>query len=107
MPIPSTYKAWKKLYDSWVAERPKDVQALLEQFPIWNSYNIDGSSPFDCRVVGVDEHADGQLTLRVYVESPTFPRQVFGIKKESLVLTKKSNPETHYSKLRLAGAFFT
>lgn len=76
-------------YHEWLASEPGFVREMLARFPIWNRYRI-GDGGFDGRVIGIDE-MDGYIGLRVTVESPFFPRQVFGVKPEDLTLTETGN----------------
>ena len=86
-------------YWTWISERPPAVRELLIRFPIWNRYKILVTPTFDGRVIGVDEMESGELCLRVTVDSPFFPRQVFGIKPEDITLTVQGTEQGYFDYL--------
>ena len=86
-------------YWAWINERPSAVRELLMRFPIWNRYKILAKPTFDGRVIGVDIMEGGELCLRVTVDSPLFPRQVFGIKPEDVTLTVQGTEQGYFDSL--------
>ena len=77
----------------WLKERPESVRKVVAKVPPWKVYRFKFSKapvPELVSIVAYCETEDdvtgreGAVTLRVNVNSPTFPRQVFGIKPEDL-----------------------
>jgi hypothetical protein len=79
------FDTWQK----WLAERPPIIRELAEKFPPWKRYIIrdDDSEDADktSRFAGYPVSYDENGTVTVTVESPFFPRMVFGLKPEDLI----------------------
>lgn len=84
----------------WFLERPEHIkQAFYERPPDkeWFLVCYDKGEPihyYTVSVVGVDDNIDGTITYRIDVDSPYFPRQVFGITKEDLLTEEEAQKLT-------------
>lgn len=67
----------------WFNERPPAIQALIRQFPPNKPYRV-GEGAFPALIYSYDEEKSGGVSMTVQIESPFFPRQVFGVKPEGL-----------------------
>lgn len=68
----------QKEYDEWVASRPLVVQAIIAKCPPYLEYTLLGQL---AHILAYNEGG----TIRVQVEDPLFPREVFGVSPENLI----------------------
>ena len=67
----------------WFNARPEKIQALIRQCPPDREYRVQGGA-FPGRIYSYDEEEGGGVSMKVNIESPLFPRTVFGLKPEHL-----------------------
>jgi len=67
----------------WFNQRPEKVQALIRRCPPDREYSVQGGL-FPGRIFSYDEEEGGAVTMRMIIDSPLFPRMVFGINPEHL-----------------------
>ena len=70
---------------NWFNSRPKKVQDVIKKCPPGKEYRIIQGSGDPVFIHSYNEGKNGDITMTVNIESPTFPRSVFGIKPENLI----------------------
>lgn len=75
----------------WFNARPPAIQALIRERPPSVPYRVSGGA-FPGWIHSYDEEESGGVSMKVDIESPLFPRRVFGLKPEDLTEWVSDSP---------------
>lgn len=73
--------------EEWFLARPQHIKDCFFKFPVnqeWFLKNDKADAYYGVRIIGWDEHSDKEPTARIFIGSPVYPRNVFGIEPKDL-----------------------